>query len=185
MAVAISAISISVISLFVAIEHGATERKLVAASSWPFLVYDSQITGLVEGSKAITLRIRNSGVGPARIQSVAARLDGKPVRSFAELLSACCGTQPTDIDGLVKVGLYSENPIVGVLPAREGVDFLAVRQRPGNARLFDAFNVARHRLVFSVCYCSVLDECWRTDLKSTTTPQPVKQCPAVADGYTE
>ncbi len=39
MAIAISAITISVISLFVAIEHGKTEEKLVAANSWPFVIF--------------------------------------------------------------------------------------------------------------------------------------------------
>ncbi len=36
-AITLAAIFISGLSLFVAIEHGKTERDLVAANSWPFL----------------------------------------------------------------------------------------------------------------------------------------------------
>jgi uncharacterized membrane protein YhfC len=40
--IAFSAITISVISLFVAITHGRTEEKMVAANSWPFLTFETE-----------------------------------------------------------------------------------------------------------------------------------------------
>ena len=40
---ALSAIFISVVSLIVAIEHGRTERELVAANSWPFVQANSSL----------------------------------------------------------------------------------------------------------------------------------------------
>jgi hypothetical protein len=183
MAIAVSAITISVVSLFVAVENGRTERKLVAANSWPFLVYSSQQNGLVLGSRTILLRVQNSGVGPARIQSVVVRWRGAPVRTRGELLSRCCGMPGVDIGGQIKLGLVTQNPIVGVLPARDEVDFLALRERPDNAAIWSALNAARDALTFDACYCSVLDECWRTDLRSTTTPRPVEQCSSDASGY--
>jgi hypothetical protein len=184
MAVAFCAIAISVISLFIAVENGRTERRLVAASSWPFLVFDPQEQGLARGSRITLLRVENSGVGPARVQSAIVRLDGKPVRSRIELLSRCCGMSPaSDPDRQVELGLWAQNSVVGVIPAREGVNFLGLRERSGNEKLWQAFHLAAHRLSFEVCYCSVLDECWRTDLASTTTPTPVRRCPPRADGY--
>jgi hypothetical protein len=184
MAVAFCAIAVSVISLFIALDNGRTERRMVAASSWPFLVFEPDEEGLVQGARTTALRIKNAGVGPARVLSAVVRLDGRPARSRLELLSRCCGMPPTtDPYGQVALGLLDQNPIVGVLPARDDVIFLALRERPGNARIWNAFHLAAHRLTFDVCYCSVLDECWRTDLKSTTTPAAVKQCPPRADGY--
>jgi hypothetical protein len=182
--VAFSAIAISVISLFIAVDNGRTERKLVAASSWPFLVFDKSLNGGLEaGSRVVGLGIENGGVGPARVQSAVVRLDGRIVRSREEILSICCGMpEATDPDGQVKVGLVTENPIVGVLAAKDSVTFLAMRERPGNAALWNAFRALRG-LTFQVCYCSVLDDCWLTDLKSTTTPTPVMACPARRDGY--
>lgn len=181
--VAFSAIAISVISLFIAVDNGRTERKLVAASSWPFLVFDHENNGLVAGSRVAVLKIGNGGVGPARIQSAVVRFNGRIARSRWELLSLCCGaTWPTDTESEIRSGLISENPIVGVLPAKDSVSFLALRERPGNASVWNAFS-AMGGLAFEVCYCSVLDDCWLTDLKSTTTPTPVRACPARKDGY--
>ena len=183
--IAMSAITISIISLFVAIEHGRTEARLVAASSWPFLVYTSENDGIDMSRRAIVMRLDNNGVGPARVQSVSVLLDGKAVRSREALMAACCGVakgQP--IEAQVALGLYSQNPMVGVLPARSSVTFLGWRQMPQNREVFDRLDRARHRLTFRACYCSVLDECWTTDLKSTSTPTPVSQCP-IGNGYGE
>ena len=91
LAIALSATAISVISLLVAIGHGRTEEKLVAASSWPFLTFDTTKNGLQAGSRVIDLHLQNSGVGPARVQWVRMSLDGTPLRSRADLMSRCCG----------------------------------------------------------------------------------------------
>jgi hypothetical protein len=183
MAIAISAITISVISLFVAIEHGKTEEKLVAANSWPFVIFQSSENGLVSGSRILDLRLQNSGVGPARVQYVKVMLDGRPVHDHSELLARCCGVAPTSLEQQVRLGLVSQNEAIGVLPARDGVDLLAWRERPGAEAVWAELNTTRHRLRFKACYCSVLDECWVSDLTPTARPQRVGQCPTDSDGY--
>ncbi len=183
MAIAISAITISVISLFVAIEHGKTEEKLVAANSWPFVIFQSSENGLVIGDRVLDIRLQNSGVGPARVQYVKVMLDGRPVHDHSELLARCCGVVPTSLEQQVRLGLVSQNEAIGVLPARDGVDLLAWRERPGGEAVWAKLNTARHRLRFEACYCSVLDECWISDLTPTARPQRVGQCPADSDGY--
>ena len=183
LAIAISAITISVISLFVAVEHGKTEEKLVAANSWPFLVYQSSSNGLEVGSRRLDLRLSNSGVGPARVEWVKLKLDGGPVRTRADLMTRCCGVPRADAMEQVKAGLVSQNDVVGVLPAREGVTFLAWRETPGNRATWDSLNDTRRRLTFQACYCSVLDECWVSDLKPTARPKRVGQCEPSSEGY--
>ena len=132
LAMAISAITISIISLFVAVAHGRTEEKLVAASSWPFLTFSTSKNGLEAGGWTIDLRLQNSGVGPARVKWIRLVLDGKPVRDSADLMKRCCGVPSAPVDEQVRRGLVSQNSPVGVLPAREGVDVLAWRERSGN-----------------------------------------------------
>lgn len=183
MAIALSAITISVISLFVAIEHGKTEEKLVAANSWPFLIMQSSENGLTAGSRVIDLKLQNSGVGPAQVQSFDVMLDGRPVRNHEELMERCCALQPMSLDKQVQFGLLSQNAPVGVLSARDGVDVLAWRERPGIQQVWDALNVSRHRHRFKACYCSVLDECWTSDLTPIARPKRVGRCYADANDY--
>ena len=120
LAIALSAIAISVISLFVAVEHGRTEEKLVAANSWPF-------------------RVRR--------------------------------------------GLITQNAPVGVLPARDGIDIMAWRELAGNAAIWARLDDARHRIKMEACYCSVLDDCWTSDLTPTAQPAHVDVCNPITDGY--
>ena len=181
--VALSAITISVISLFVAIGHGRTEEKLVAASSWPFLTFQSSMNGLEAGSRVIDLQLKNSGVGPARVQWLRMSLDGHPILSRAELMSRCCEVPVGTAEKQIQRGLIIQNPPVGVLPARDGVDILGWREMPGNAVTLAKLDSARHRLKLMACYCSVLDECWTSDLAATATPRHVERCEPVTDGY--
>jgi hypothetical protein len=66
---AICAIFISAVSLFLAIEHGKTERDFVAANSWPFrreiLSNDDHANKGV-----ISIGLSNGGVGPAVIRGL-------------------------------------------------------------------------------------------------------------------
>jgi hypothetical protein len=185
MVLAFSAITISIISLFVAIEHGRTEEKLVAASSWPFVVYDVSTSGLTEGSRTITLSVANSGVGPARIQSARVLLDGKPVHNRGELLARCCGFAGGDVAAQIRDGLRSQNPIIGVLTARDATEVLSIQQTPTNTAQWKRLDAIHPRLSLFACYCSVLDDCWTTDLHSTTYPHPVPRCTPGPDDYTE
>ncbi len=183
LAIALSAIAISVISLFVAVEHGRTEEKLVAANSWPFLTFQTTRNGLQAGSRTIDLRLQNSGVGPARVQWLRIALDGKAIADRAAFMRECCGVPAGDADTQVGRGLVTQNPPVGVLPARDGIAILAWRELPGNAPIWAKLDAARHRLKTEACYCSVLDECWISDLTATAQPHPVDECVPVSDGY--
>jgi hypothetical protein len=184
LAIAFSAIAISVISLFVAVAHGRTEEKLVAASSWPFLTFNTEKDGLEAGGWSIHLILRNGGVGPARVKWLRMSLDGKPIRDRADLMSRCCHVPDDTADKLIALGLVSQNSPVGVLPARDLVEVLTWRARPGNDAIISRLDGVRHRLRAEACYCSVLDECWISDLTATADPRRVERCQPAADGYT-
>ena len=182
-AIALSAITISVISLFVAVAHGRTEEKLVAASSWPFLTFDTEKNGLDAGAWNVYLILQNSGVGPARVKWLRMSLDGKPIRDRADLMSRCCGVPGGTNDEQIPLGLVSENPPIGVLPARDRVELLTWRARPGHDAIIAKLDGIRHRLRTEACYCSVLDECWISDLTATAEPRHVDRCQPIPDGY--
>jgi hypothetical protein len=183
LAIAFSAITISIISLFVAVAHGRTEEKLVAASSWPFLTFDTEKDGLDAGGWSIHLILQNNGVGPARVKWLRMSLDGKAVRNRADLMSRCCGAPDGTADELVARGLVSANPPVGVLTARDQVQILTWRTRAGYDEIISRLDAVRHRLRTEACYCSVLDECWISDLTATADPRRVDRCRPISDGY--
>ena len=181
---AISAIFISAVSLFVAIEHGHTERELVAASSWPFLRSDlSNAYGA--GHHAIEIGVSNGGVGPAKIRSFEMSLDGHPIGSPAELLSVCCGVrqEAVAVRRVLPPGTATTSMIDNtVLRPGEANPVLVIERDGTDPAVFRQLNASLLRLRFTACYCSTLDQCWTTNLVSITT-QPVEQCPAPQHPY--
>jgi hypothetical protein len=181
LAVPISALLISVISLVIGIHHGRTMQemaqansRLVQANSWPLLQY---ATGNAndEGDPEITMKVENAGVGPAKLISLEIFQGEQRLRTPRELVNVLDTTNPRP-----NLSLGITLPTV----LRAGTDMLILgMKRAGNEALWDKLNTERFRFRFRACYCSVFDECWVSDL-STLSPQPVQHCPASPDSFT-
>jgi len=176
---ALSAIFISAVSLAVAIEHGRTERDLVAASSWPFVreLMDNEYGG-GEDPRSAAIGVSNGGVGPAKLESFEVFYRGAPVGSGLELLRRCCGLGPTDED--VKRQLphgfhYSLTDHTVLRPGEANATFAVAR----GTEVGDRFAAAFPEITVRGCYCSILDQCFMSDLRSTRTT-PIKACPEPA-----
>jgi hypothetical protein len=178
-AVAGSAIVISLVSLFVAIEHGHTMQKLVAANSWPLLQYNSSNTDEKSLNPKITLSVINAGVGPAIVKNFTVKHAGKSFKNPYDLLASCCGFTVKSVD---TTKLTRGNPIVStvdntVIQAGQKVDYLFMDPADWNIDSWRKLDRERFKLTFDVCYCSVLKECWRSDLTGIE-PEKVENCPA-------
>jgi len=173
---ALSAIFISAVSLAVAIEHGRTERDLVASSSWPFLrAVLSNGGGEAADEQSVLIGVSNGGVGPAKLESFEVFYRGAAVESGLGLLRRCCGLGPTaeDVKRQLPHGIHFEITDHTVLRPGEAKATLGVRR---GSEVGDRFAGVLTDLSFRACYCSILDECWISDLRDTRT-QPVKSCP--------
>jgi hypothetical protein len=110
----------------------------------------------------IGLHVVNSGTGPARVIAVRVAVDQRPVKNWHDAQVAL-GRQP---GGVVHSSLSNT-----VLPAGKDLSFV----RPFSDDQAEAFVAAflgdKHEVAVSLCYCSVLDECWLTMRRSV--PQPI------------
>ena len=160
------AVLMSIVSIFIAVHHGQTMERLVEANSWPNISYSTG-NELPGQPRTITLALRNTGVGPARIDSFEVFYDDTPVHNFAELLRACCGASSTNF----AVSVVRNE----VLPARDEIDFATFSAGPNPPKLWEELNTKRFGVRVRVCYCSVFEECWVKDSR-VARPDPVKQC---------
>jgi hypothetical protein len=185
---ALSAMFVSVISLFVAIEHGRTmgrmadaNARMVQANSWPFVTFNTHNID-EHGNADVRLVLSNQGIGPARIQTFELWWNGQAISTPEALIKACCLTNPAEQAQLkttvLAVGLAAPN----ILRAGDHCDFFAVQGNPHNTDLFSKFNVERDNITVRVCYCSVFDECWRGDGMATHA-DPVASCPVPQVAY--
>jgi hypothetical protein len=178
MVVAFSALFISVVSLGIAILHGRTMEKmaeanarLVAANSWPFLSYGAG-TVTTDGVTRVDIHVANTGVGPAKIESAELEWKGIAYGSDQAFLKACCGLDPSE-------SAFDSDLLPNeVLRAGERIKFLGFTQSASPA-VFAALQRAMlsRDLQLQVCYCSIFDECWTSDLTTLSLkPTPVQAC---------
>lgn len=180
--VSIAAIFISAVSLYVAIEHGKTERDLVAANVWPFP--RAILSNGYDAKGSVAIGVSNGGVGPAKIHSFELYYRGRPVSSGLDLLRQCCGLAAGDaaVKAQLPHGFFYSIVDESVLRPGEENPVLRVSRSASAPAIFDRLSAALPQIGFRVCYCSVLDQCWISDLRSTRTPA-VKECRAPEHPY--
>jgi hypothetical protein len=188
---AVAALFVSAISLWVGIRTEDANEKLVAASTWPFL---QMVVSNADPDTKLDLQfmVANTGVGPAKIESFELFWKGKPYRSGIELLTACCGykfVKSTSPDAKNHTPLATGTVQGVVLRAGESETFIHYRLNADNLPVWTALDKARDQLTYRICYCSVLNECWRGELHSELYlpgqlhPQQVEVCPLPAVAY--
>lgn len=177
-----AAIFLSVLSLLIAIKHGMIMRDLVSANSWPLLQYTTSNTD-EQQKLSIDLRVQNAGVGPAIVKRFTVHYRGRVYTEPYRLLRDCCGYV---VPGTDTASFVPGVPIVGavegtVIRAGESAGYLVMDLAETNADVWRRLDQARFQLRFDACYCSVLGECWTSDLTGVE-PEQVEQCAALATG---
>lgn len=166
LALALSAVFISAVSLAVAIDHGRTERQLVAANSWPFL--REMLNNSYNDGKSVVMGMSNGGVGPAKVVSFEVFYKGEPVSSNLDILRKCCGLPQGASAGSKWLPNGLSYSIADNQVLRPGEDNPVMQVfRSTSPEMASRFSDQLLNLSFRVCYCSVFDECFVGDLAST------------------
>jgi hypothetical protein len=177
LAVAVSALITSISSIVLAIGNGRSMDKLVKANSIPYLESGFS-TATPEGAEVLSLDLVNRGVGPAHEQSLRVTVDGRPVKSFAELAVASLGP---DQGRKTYQGFHQTHTLVRnnvpkrFIPGGQSQLVFKVPRTAQNARWWDLLVKQQPRWNVAFCYCSVFDECWLTRSEFADS-RPVKQC---------
>jgi hypothetical protein len=173
--VALIALLVSAVSLWVAIGTESANRQMVAAASWPLLEQYTADTG-----KTISFSVLNGGVGPAKLKTFQIFWKGRPQPNSLALLTACCGYRGDA--SLDNIGVVTQSISGVIIRAGESHTYFSLPLQANNADLWHRLDAARRQLTFRACYCSVFDECWIGTLKDLE-PQRVDRCPSMRVQY--
>jgi hypothetical protein len=179
LAVAFSALFVSLCSLGIALHHGRTMQRLVEANSRPFI----QITtsngqpAADSASQALTVLISNPGAGAARVERFSILVDGQPVKDISEALLRLAGLPGNSPQQSSVLGPMTYSAVApSYLKAGSEQTVLRWPRTASNASIWDKDAAAgSNRVKFEACYCSIFDECW-IENSHTFRPTAVASC---------
>ncbi len=178
LAVAFSALFVSLCSLGIALHHGRTMQRLVEANSRPFI----QITtsngqpAAESASQAFTVLISNPGAGAARVERFSILVDGQPVKDISAALLRLAGLPDSPQESAVLGPMTFSAVAPSYIKAGSEQTVLNWPRTASNASIWDKDAAAgSSRVKFEACYCSIFDECW-IENSHTFRPTAVTSC---------
>jgi hypothetical protein len=145
------ALAVSIFALAIGAWQTRLMQSQARASVWPHLSIGYTYNSNVDDNGFIW-SIDNNGVGPARIESVAVALDGRPMKSWHDVLVAL------GFHGEMHVSTtsFSGDVIPPSLNRETAISAIRINQ----ADAASTFKNAVARFTMDICYCSVYDDCW-------------------------
>lgn len=179
--IAVSAMLVSLASFYATYLQANAADKQVKAMTFPLIQFSSGNYDLETNSSTIGFNLFNRGVGPAIIKKVEFIYLNESYKNIGGFLKACCEKErqvffDKSDNGQSNIE-YQEitSPTSNViLPINGNVNILGVRKFEGNSLFWEKLNQERWNLKVSVCYCSLLDTCYRTDAPGII--EEVKSC---------
>lgn len=152
--VAVAAITISVMTLFVYIFQSRIMLEQQHNSVWPHVEWT--MTNINEEEQQFYISIINKGVGPALIKEVKFYLDGKVYLSgdYTEFMKNLLGEGRRDSLWIVYSTVDGR-----VLAPGEEIKIFNVKSWKG-VRIPP---IDYNRFRYTLCYCSIYNDCWTTD----------------------
>jgi hypothetical protein len=167
--IAVSAVVISLASLWIALRSDRTQEDLLRSSVWPYVIYDTS-NATPSGERHLTYQLRNEGVGPAIVRTFALAYDGRYLRGVDDLFAACCS-------GTRRGGVFSSTIQGQVIMAHDEIEFIVALPGMADPKRYAMLGRARSHVTVQLCYCSVLGDCWLLDTSKSDRASPVSVCP--------
>lgn len=177
--IAVCAILISAASFYATYLQAQSAERQVKAMTMPLLRFTHGNYDEETGKQIITFGLKNAGVGPAVLKNVAFVYHGHVYSEPSGFFRACCLDEATSYrdriseinsEGtLIPEGSIVTSPLDGVIiPGQSEYDFFGLGLAPVSEALWRKINTERWNLSVSVCYCSMLDDCFASKGDSVT-----------------
>lgn len=160
MIVALAAIVVSIMTLSVYIFQARIMMDQQHTSVWPYVEWTT--TYISEVDQEFYIAVVNKGVGPALVKDTRLYLDGKlyPYNEYKNFLEDLLGKGKPDSLWVIYSGADNR-----VMAPGEEVKILHVKSWQGTRIPIVDFD----RIKYTVCYCSIYDDCWTNDGTTSVT----------------
>lgn len=169
---AVAGIFIGAVALYAALGEAEAVRKQQQASVWPRLQFGRSYTGIV-GQEKIAFEVGNQGIGPAKVEHVSFTYKGESITDWYAFATRFSGGEQFGI---------STDPVANrIIPSGDVIETFSVEERFASVAITRAIRDAYDsgEIQWSLCYCSVFDECW-TVRRDARDEEPVDHCSPMA-----
>ncbi len=170
---------VSLASLYATFLQAGSAERQVKAMTYPLVQYGTGNYDVEKQEQALSMRLTNNGVGPAIIHSTRYQYGDEQVDGVYGFIQACCLEElkafrsQDRLDAAASIITSTDRNVI--LPANEDIDIFYLLRRPENAELWELLNQERRKLGVTVCYCSLLDECYESP--GLAVVREVEACP--------
>jgi hypothetical protein len=148
--IAFSAVLVSVATMGVYIYQAKIMQGQQLASVWPYIEWYTTFST----DNGVYLSVVNKGVGPARVNETHLFLDGKEFADVREMLRILTNGKSDSLSIFGSVVNYRV-----LAPGEEVRLFHMTGKGIDIERTIESFK----RVQYTVCYCSIYDECWTSN----------------------
>lgn len=168
--IAICAMLVSLASFYATYLQAYSAEQQVKAMTFPLIQYTSGNYDLESRESVIDLNLVNDGVGPAIIKQVKYNYQNNDYADVWKFLQACCKKELEIFENNrnlkatpIEAQILSSPASNVVLPINDRIRVLSLLRHESNAEFWDKLNKERSHLSVSVCYCSLLENCYVTE----------------------
>ena len=162
---AVAGVFTGAVALYAALNESAAVRRQAEAAVWPIIqLHTSDF--MSEESAGFTVSMRNTGVGPGRMESMRVRIGGDAARDWIHAIELA-GGDPS-------INMSKSSVANRVIAAGETVNLFAVSDRNLVAAMTELAATGDAQIDY--CYCSIFDACWSFETVIAKAQQ-VKVCP--------
>ncbi|MCF2858465.1 hypothetical protein L1286_13340 [Pseudoalteromonas sp. SMS1] len=164
----------------------AAERQL-HAETWPWLQVSYSDYDLDAERARMSVKVTNSGTGPALIKSMRFEYQGNTYHSLKALLNHCCNLEAykaalnevqddnQDINYMKQFGWYvTSNPQNALLADGNDLVLFSMDRSSFNGNLWEKISHIAHDIDVNTCYCSLLKQCYTVNKASEV--KKVERC---------
>lgn len=160
--IALCALVVSCFAAGAAVYQGHVIASQLSVTVWPYLTVRESA-----GNTYVSVQVQNVGAGPAIVGAATLYVDGKPQASLMQSLHTL-GFRPTKNSATVT--LTNLGPGSVIRPG-DSIPLIYVESKQFAALAADA----QRRTKIEVCYCSMLQQCWRK-VTGEDYPTPLHSC---------
>ncbi|NMP31290.1 hypothetical protein HII17_06930 [Thalassotalea sp. M1531] len=158
MIVGLSALTVSLVAVFVGIYSAYIDRAYARASVWPRLEIFRSYSGKAE---TFEYGVTNSGTGPAKIKYVVIKYNDKAIQYWRDI-DALSAKDVNFTQSFISNRIISPLQVVNPIKATTA------------SSMIDFINTESQYVSIDICYCSIYDECWLIDRKNA--PANIEEC---------